>query len=155
MAVLRVKNSNFVGLNLYETMEQRDFLEREIDQLSRVLGRIVASLLGLKSGSVSTLGVEIANRSLKGVVDLDVEQLLSVERGSLIEFLVADRGFSNDNLDQLVDIILAFTSDMASSDSRRNLYYERCLTICEYTERQQALCLDRYLKLEQIKANLV
>ena len=52
-------------------MEQRDFLEREIDLLGRVLGKIITSLLGVKSGSVSTKGIEIVDQTLRGGVDLD------------------------------------------------------------------------------------
>ena len=137
-------------------MEQRDFLEREIDLLGRVLGKIITSLLGVKSGSVSTKGIEIVDQTLRGGVDLDIEQLLSVERDDLIDFLVNEKGFNDGNLGQMVDILLLLADDMESGDPQLNSCYENCLIICEYNEKQQQMIsFDGYLKLEQIRARLI
>ena len=137
-------------------MEQRDFLEREIDLLGRVLGKIITSLLGVKSGSVSTKGIEIVDQTLRGGVDLDIEQLLSVERDDLIDFLVNEKGFNDSNLGQMVDILLLLADDMESGDPQLNSCYENCLIICEYNEKQQQMIsFDGYLKLEQIRARLI
>lgn len=136
-------------------MEQRDFLKREIDLLGQVLGKMVAYLLGLKSGDMSTAGAEVVNTTLKKEVDLDLEELLAVDADYLIDFLIVDKGFREENLDQLTSILLLLAEDMTGENPQRDALYNRCLVLCDYLETtQRTLSFDRYSKLEQIKARL-
>lgn len=136
-------------------MEQRDYLLREINQLGKVLGKMIAGLLRLKQGDVAMQGVEVVNQSLKSEIDLDLDLLMTVEPDRLIGFLIKDKGFNEDNLDKLAEILFMIAGDMTEDNPVRNSYYERCLVIYEYLDKtQQIYSFDRYLKLEQIKTNL-
>lgn len=136
-------------------MEQKDYLQRQIDQLGQVLGRIVAYLLGLKSGSVSTVGVEFTNHTLKSEIDLDLNLLQSVSVDELIPFLTVKKGFSEQNLDMLLEILLKIAGDMEENDSKRESLYKRCLVICEHLDAtSRTASLGRNLKMEKIKANI-
>ena len=70
-------------------MERRDYLKDQIDQMGRVLGKILADFLGLKSQGMVNQGIEISNEQLIGELDLDVEELLSLNKSDMIEQLEA------------------------------------------------------------------
>lgn len=56
-------------------MEQRDYLQKQIDQLGRVLGKLLADLIGLKNQGEISEGIEIISQKLKDELDLDLESL--------------------------------------------------------------------------------
>ena len=56
-------------------MEQRDFLQKQIDQLGRVLGKLLADLIGLQNQGEVSEGIEITSQKLKDELDLDLESL--------------------------------------------------------------------------------
>lgn len=136
-------------------MEQRDYLKRQIDQLGKVLGKVIADLLGLRQGNASLKGVEIVSQAFKDEIDLDLELLLSVETDDLIDFLITGKGFNEENLDKLAEILFMISNDMTSDNPLRNSFFKRCLVIYEYLEMtQQTYSFDRSLRLKKIKACL-
>lgn len=133
-------------------MEQRDYLKRQIDQLGKVLGKVIADLLGLRQGNASLKGVEIVSQAFKDEIDLDLELLLSVETDDLIDFLITEKGFNEENLDKLAEILFMISNDMTSDNPLRNSFFKRCLVIYEYLEMtQQTYSFDRSLRLKKIK----
>jgi len=137
-------------------MEQRDYLKRQIDQLGKVLGEIITELLGLKSGNASIQGIEDVSQILKDEIDLDLELLLSIEVDELIDFLITDKGFNDENLDKLADVFFMISNDLASDSSLRSSFLKRCLIIYEYLEMtQQTYSLERCFKLANIKKSLI
>lgn len=136
-------------------MEQRDYLQRQIDQLGQVLGKVVAYLLGLRSGSIPTVGIEYANQTLKHEIDVDMNLLQSVNIDKLIPFLTIEKGFNEQNLDLLLEILLKIADTMKRDDPKCEPLYKRCLVICEYLDAtSQTASFDRKLKKERMKANI-
>jgi hypothetical protein len=60
-------------------MEQQDFLMRQIDQLSRVLAKLLADLVGPNKGQVSE-SIEVTNQTLKTEIGLNIEELMTIKQ---------------------------------------------------------------------------
>ena len=68
-------------------MERRDLIQDEIERLGRVLGKILATFLGLKSQGKVQEGIEEAEQQLQSYLDLDVPKLLQLEGRDLVDYL--------------------------------------------------------------------
>lgn len=134
-------------------MEQRDYIMKEVEALGKMLGTMFKSLLGLKHGTNTMQGIEIANQTLQSEIDLDLNMLLSIDPDNLIDYLLTNnKGFNEDNLDKLAEILFTIAEYMPIEDSKPFLYYERSLVIYEYLDSTQKIySLERHMRLEQIK----
>jgi len=130
-------------------MEQ-DYIMRQINQIGRVLGKIFATILGLrKQGNVSE-SIEITNQTLKSELDFDIEELIAIYNNDLINFLIKEKNFNNNNIEKLADI-LYIIADEALKDKKEKIY-EKCLVMYEYLDKfGDIFSLDRHMKIEQIK----
>ena len=57
-------------------MVRRDYLQKQIDLLGRVLGKILSDLLGLKSVGEIMEGIDSSYLALKEELNLDLEELI-------------------------------------------------------------------------------
>jgi len=70
-------------------MEQRDLIKDQIEQLGKVLGKILSGFLGLKSSGETSVGIEISNEQLKNELDIDLSQLLELDKYDLKKYLTS------------------------------------------------------------------
>ena len=68
-------------------MEQRDILKDQIEQVGKVLAKVLANFLGLKSNGQISLGIEKANKQLKTEIDLDISKIASLSKDELKAYL--------------------------------------------------------------------
>lgn len=68
-------------------MEQRDLIKDQIEQLGKVLAKILSDFLGLKSSSNVAQGIEISNERLQSELDIDIEKLITLNKTELVEYL--------------------------------------------------------------------
>ena len=84
-----------------------DFLKKEIDKVAEVLG-LIASKLGLGSLTIpSEVLTQQLNAELAASLDIDVRQLL--EMPNPVEYLVSDKGFSDNAIELLAIMICQAT----------------------------------------------
>lgn len=134
-------------------MEQHDYLQRLIEQLGRVLGKISSYLLVLKSKGQIESGIETTNQALKGELDLDIQELTNIPTDNFIETLKAKKSINNENLNKLADILLIIAENRQDKDNKT--LYEKCLTIYEYLENvENFYSIIRQEKITRIKNKL-
>ena len=135
-------------------MEQEDYIKRQIDQLGRILGKILTDLLGLKTGGLAGEGIEAAGRALKSELDMDIDDLVSVPADELIKVLQTRRNMNTDNFEKLADILLLLAGDfenkMTFNPGKLKLY-ERSLAILRHVdETSSTYSFDRHEKIRKI-----
>lgn len=64
-------------------MEKRDLIKDQIEQLGRVLGKILADLIGLKSSGQLEQGIEMSKRQFKSELDIDIDKLVALSKDEL------------------------------------------------------------------------
>lgn len=67
-------------------MEQRDLLKDQIEQLGKVLAKILSDFLGFKSSGNVSQGIEISNQNLQSELDIDVEKLKALNKSELEKY---------------------------------------------------------------------
>ncbi|MCO6497683.1 MAG: hypothetical protein J5I50_08495 [Chitinophagaceae bacterium] len=113
-------------------MEQRDYLEREIEQLGRLLGKILSDLGRLHGkGKVSGTIAE-AEQSLQGELDIELDKILVLPDEDFVGLLLTKRGFNNTNLEKLSNILLLLAEEKRGAEKENML--RKCLAILEHLQ---------------------
>ena len=139
-------------------MQQEDYIKRQIDQLGRALGKILADLLGSGSGGHSFDGMEAADHALKGELGMDLKDLTVIPMENFIQTLQENAKFSLDNLDKLAEIffLLAEECDVEGKDpEKKRNFYERSLAMYNHLDNTSlTYSFDRHKRMEEIKRAL-
>ena len=85
-------------------MQQRDLLKDQIEQLGRVLSKVIAHLLQLQQTSDLPPGLQEAIRETKDKTGIDLDQLLGQDRTTLAAYAEAHQ-LTAEHLDHLVDYL--------------------------------------------------
>lgn len=84
-------------------MAQEDRLKKQIEELARVLGKVLADFIHSSGGSVSDPMESIAQQ-VKEEVDLDFKKLMSAPSEDLIKTITSETNLKNDHLETVADI---------------------------------------------------
>ena len=132
-------------------MEQRDFLQLQIDHLGQALSKIFSKMLGIKEDGQS---LQVANQSLKEELGFNIDDLTALSTGEFIETL-RQKELSSDSFDKLADILLLSADELyelqPGNEKSINLYH-KCLKIYHHLENADSVYpFERQLKIERIK----
>ena len=135
-------------------MEQEDYIKRQIDQLGRALGKILADLIGLKTGGEMSEGIEEADQALKNALNLKIDDLISIPAEKFVQTLQEAGKLNNDNLTILADLLLLIAEELDQNEPEnekiKNLYM-RSLTIYEHIDKTSStFSFERHYKIEKI-----
>lgn len=130
-------------------MEQRDYLEKQIEQLGKVLGELFVKITGLGSQGKSSEGLELVDAVLNENLDLNIQELLDMPEKDFILTLEKIHLLNNTNLEMLADIFV----DLAQKDAlREQNLLARALLIYEYLEKSnRTFSFTRNQKIEKVK----
>ncbi len=132
-------------------MEQQDYLIRQINQLSRILGKVLTDLIGLKNKGLLSNGIEMTNQTLKSELNLDIMELIDIRTDVFINILISEKGFVNDSLDKFAEILWLIANQ--SKDVDKSKMYDKCLLIYQFLEKaDKTYSLDRQLKIKQLQS---
>lgn len=85
-------------------MQQRDFLRDQIEQMGKVLGKVVAEFLDLKLKGDVNNAIEVTRQQLNSQLDLDINKLVLLSRDELEAFLL-ERQFTDLHMDLLAKLL--------------------------------------------------
>ncbi|MFZ4464216.1 MAG: hypothetical protein ACOYN5_10230 [Bacteroidales bacterium] len=135
-------------------MEQEDYIKKQIDRLGKVFGKILADLLGFKNQADIQSGIEYVNQDFINELNLDLNELIVVSNEDFINTLLDTKKFSNENLENLGDILLLLAEETEQGNSDNNkvrILNEKSLCIFEYIDHVSACySIDRNSKIETI-----
>ena len=99
-------------------MEQRDYIKRQIEQIGILLGRMLSTLLGLRSGGDTGSAIQQICGELKDELDIDIDSLASADTEVMIKDLQT-KGFDYDLLIRLRGVIDSMAASLPENDRRR------------------------------------
>jgi hypothetical protein len=139
-------------------LQQEDWLLRQINLLGRVLGKILADLLGLKAHGQIGEGIEVAGQALKSELELDINDLAVMPAERFIITLREGKQFSDENFEMLADIFLIVAEELNHIDTdneKKKKLYEKALIIYDYLDKTgSTYSVERHNKIEKIKSAL-
>ena len=136
-------------------MQQEDYIKRQIDQLGRVLGKILADLMGLKARRQASLEIESVSQALKTELGLTIDDLTLIPTDSFLTTLLDTKKFSDNNFEQLAEIMFLIAEELNIKNTdvgKMKQLYERALIIFEILDKTSSTySFDRHSKIEKIK----
>jgi hypothetical protein len=140
-------------------MEERDYFKRQIDLLGKVLGKLLADLIGKKNDEGFTRGIEITNQVLKDELNIDIPFLISIPKDKIIDFLKIEKGLNDENLELIAEILilnLEKNLDNKIEEINRLNLYEKCLEVYEYIEKSnKTYSFERNMRIKNIRSLIV
>ena len=134
-------------------MERRDYLEIQIEQLGRVLSKLISGFLGIKNQSVSNEILEQTNSSLKEYFGFDLSDLSKLSNQDFIRIIQNNRSFNIENLDKLSNFIELLAE--IKPENEKIILLEKSLAIIDYIDKKESIySLERQMKKVKINNNL-
>jgi len=128
---------------------------KQINQLGRVLGKILADLIGLKTNGQVGEGIEAAEQALKNELELEIDDLISIPAEKFIQILQEKKKFSDDDFEKLADIFYLIAEELeqkGTNNEKMKKFYERSLIIYKYLDKTgSTYSFDRHLKIDKMK----
>ena len=134
-------------------MEKQDYLERQIQQLTQALTRIISNFLGVKNQSVSNEILEQTNNSLNEYFGFDLSDLSKLSNEDFIKIIQSNNSFNMKNLDKLSDFIALF-SEM-KPENEKIILLQKSLAVIDYIDKKESIyCFERQMKKDKIRKKL-
>lgn len=138
-------------------MEQRDIIKDQIEQLGKVLGKILTKFMGLPIVENTNEVIEMTNQELQTELDLDINQLIQLESPEL-ERYVQSLKLTDKHLDQLSNYLFKVgiynkKDDENNGDSQK--YFKSAKNLLELAnEKSNTITFDRINLKGKIKNEL-
>ena len=134
-------------------MEKQDYLERQIQQLTQALTRIISDFLGIKNQSVSNEILEQTNSSLNEYFGFDLTDLSKLSNEDFIKIIQNNKSLNIENLDKLSDFIEMFANQKTVNE--KIILLQKSLAVIDYIDKKESIySLERQMKKDKINNNL-
>lgn len=134
-------------------MEQRDIIKDQIEQLGRVLGKIVNRFLNLDSSGNITDEIKTTNQQLKSELDIDLDKIIYFTKNELRDF-IKKRNFAEGHLEQLSEFAFKVGKNkIENNKDESKAYLTTALELLEVADDiSQMLSLDRVHRKNEIQS---
>jgi len=136
-------------------MQQEDWFMRQINLLGRVLGKILADLLGLKDQGLVGEGIEAVKQTFISELNLNIDELISIPLQWFIKTLREQKDFNDEDLEKLADIFFLIAEEFnqrGKESEKKKKLFRRSLIIYEYLDKTgSTYSVDRHTRIEKIK----
>lgn len=136
-------------------MEQRDRLKDEIEQLGKVLAKILSDFLHLKSNGQISQSIKISNQQLESELDIDMHPLLALPHKELTAYL-QDRQLTPDHIETLAEYLEELgKSEMDTHKENATLKLKKAMELLDIADEiSKTISFDRMHKKNTITALL-
>lgn len=110
-------------------MQQRDIIKDEIEQVGKVLGKIIADFFNLKSEGDISVARSTTQEALKNSLDIDVVHLMELDTMGLESYFLA-RNISEDH----VELLAQYFQELGGAETEpleANRYLEKAIAFLD------------------------
>jgi hypothetical protein len=131
-------------------MPQEDRLQKQINLLGRMLGKILSDLIGIGSQNKVGASVEIVQQALKGELNIDLDEILRMSPDEVVAFLTTKKQFTEPGLEAFADILYQLALESGKESS--NKLSEKALSLYESVNKtSRTYSVERQAKIDKIK----
>lgn len=133
-------------------MKQRDLLKDQIEQLGKVLAKILSDFLGLKAQGETYQGMEITSERLQSELDIEIEKLITLTILETKDYL-KNRMFTAEHLDILSEYLrVTGIGEIESNKRDSKLRLEKAIELLNIADEfSKTMSLNRVIKKNEIK----
>jgi hypothetical protein len=133
-------------------MPQTDFILREIEKIGAMLRMLIRRRVEQKDTRDEEQLVEQTIAELYKETQLDMQEILQLEKKDFANHFVLNKGFNLENIELLADLLYHFSQ--VSDYSQKNSYSKKAIEIYEYiNETSKTYSIDRDKKINILKGN--
>jgi len=133
-------------------MQQRDIIKDQIEQLGKVLGKITALILGLKSDGDILGGLEQVAEEFDTELHIDLHKLIALEQLEFQKALAEKFQTFEAPLEQLGDVLFEIGNHCGPEGELRQQYLEKALWTFEYINTiSSTFSMERMGKIGELK----
>lgn len=131
-------------------MLRKDLIEKQVEELSRVLAKMLAEALGLKTDTGRN--AETISQTLQQQLDLNTDALVRLSDEDFLHTLRATGKFDSGNLEKLGDLLALLAESGTESQSE---LFRKSLALYQYIDRSDKIFdAQRQAKIEKIKKQI-
>ena len=136
-------------------MQQRDYLMRQIEQMSKVLVALIRKLLGLKSVDLEEETIHSTNEVLQEQLNTSIDEILATPLKEVAEFITQLNGLDISNLELFADI-LVLNAKVYSDKTHQKKLFETGLELYNWAdEKSSTFSMERQMKIRDVKNSLI
>ena len=134
-------------------MEQRDFLQDQIDQLGKVLAKLLADFVGFKSQGNVAEGIKHTNKVFAKALDLDVEVLLAMGNNELWVYLRRKK-YQSEHLELIADYFTEWGESLINENEAEAVrIFRKAMQIYDLiNEDSRVYSFERAAKYQKLEA---
>ena len=132
-------------------MQQRDFLMRQIEQMSQAFAALIRKLLGMKTENTEEETQMATNELLKDQLHTSIQELLNIPVGAISEFIVKEKGLDESNLEVFADV-LVLNAKVKSIHTDQVKLYKIALEVYQWIDnKSRTFSMERQNKIREIE----
>lgn len=138
-------------------MAQEDRLKKQIEELARVLGKVLTKLMNRDRGSVSD-PIESIAQQVKDEAGLDLKKMMAVPSEELIKTITSDTNLKKDHLEIVADIFFeagGYYSSQGEEKQGKELYRKAIVLLQHMTVIDKTYNKVREEKIREIEKRLL
>lgn len=135
-------------------MEHRDLIKEQIEQIGRVLGRLLADFFSMKTEGDLDLAIEETNAQLRSELDLDIDQLIHFSSEDLEKYIL-DRKFRDTDIDKLANYFYEIGQFRKSNAQPSAPYFKTAKVLLSINDSfSKTITFERIALLQKIEDEL-
>jgi len=136
-------------------MYRKDYLQKQLEQLGRVIAKAMDAIAGLKKDGLILEGIRLADENLQSEFNLGINDLMLLKPEETIAFLRDEKKLAPAQMDLLADLLFEMVGLYEADEQQlavSNLA-DKTLLIYEYVNlSEKTFSLVRQQKTEALKA---
>lgn len=133
-------------------MPQEDFMQRQFDQLGKVLSQVLSKMLRLSDGNTTLLDLkQEIDETFKHEFEVDTDTILYFTDSEVVDFFSEQKQISVENSEKIANIFF-FLGQKSNDLVAQTEYYKKALVLLEHTVQNDSMySYERHIKIQQIK----
>ena len=133
-------------------MHQRDLLKEQIEQLGRVLAKVLADFIGWKNQGDVSIAIQQVQQVVQEELDIDLSELVQFDEDAFLDWIKGRGHLQEKALEHLGYLCFEIGKSRHSATGPKKPYLEKALLLLQYVQTNSTTyCLERQMDIEAIK----
>ncbi|HEY0031195.1 MAG TPA: hypothetical protein VGC65_10585 [Bacteroidia bacterium] len=134
-------------------MQQRDYIKRQLEELGKVLAKILADIMRLKEHGKIQEAYVLAKDNLVSQFDLDMEHILSLSKEDFQLLIIKGNQLNPTQLNYLAELLYTSAGLLEEKEEQQiNDLYTKALLIYQHLNRvEKTFSIEREKKITAIE----